>query len=589
MESTPNLLNMCVEAIARLTSYALTDKEKESVVNGFHKFHARLERMNSSSSLRQLAIESQNSHGQVSRCQHEGMSCTQNAIRGLLRTFLIGFGVKCGLEAVPHIITLRAFTRPSLLLTGFSRDTASFASFLAVLISSYKAILCGMRRVRGTRRSDYTNAMVAGLLAGLVSAKLDRSQSRRSAIALYLFSRALQYGTVWVFERWAAHKQAEEDKIRSRGMRRAYSVNVVGAGRRRRGENEAVEMANPEPQLNWGSSEWMSEPKTADWKPGSNKISWGPEVADSGAEASAKREKQRSGITRSIIHYARKYAPAGVMVVSTTVITYVLAFHTDSIPRGYTQLLVKGGGLDSLYPNKAALVYKSLAETLSGSVDGKLSIPAGMPTKQMLAQLPYGSDLAKAFSDHIHHDSLGCGLFHPHTTSCTHGAVSAFLRGFPFAMRMYVPLNVMMKLIFQGGQLAKDPLSVLRKIIKSSMRSSLFFSLMTTSVMQVPCAVRALLGRETKMAYVVAGIVGGLAVLVEAQPRHIELGMYCFLRAMLMAWDVGLKKGLWRSVRHGEVALLSVSMGVLMSIFQNDPTTFSLTYRSIVTRVFGKN
>ncbi|KAJ1766288.1 hypothetical protein LPJ77_005416, partial [Coemansia sp. RSA 2523] len=249
MENTSQLVNVFVEGLARLTSYALTDKEKEAVVHGFHKFHERLERMSSTSSLRQLAIESQNQSGKVPRCQHEG-TCMQNAIRGLLRTFLVGFGVKWGLEAVPHLISLRLFTRPSLLLRGFSRDTTSFASFLAVLVSSYKAILCTMRHIRGEKGSDYTNSLVAGMLAGLISAKLDRSTSRRNAISLYLFSRALQYGTVWVFERWASRQQTEDDKLRSRWMKRAHSVDVVSATRRKL-EREAVEEAGVEPRVNW--------------------------------------------------------------------------------------------------------------------------------------------------------------------------------------------------------------------------------------------------------------------------------------------------------------------------------------------------
>ncbi|KAJ2462799.1 hypothetical protein EV174_007056, partial [Coemansia sp. RSA 2320] len=53
---TTYLLNSFIEAIARITSYALTDREKETVVQGFRQFHQRLERISSSSSLRQLAI-----------------------------------------------------------------------------------------------------------------------------------------------------------------------------------------------------------------------------------------------------------------------------------------------------------------------------------------------------------------------------------------------------------------------------------------------------------------------------------------------------------------------------------------------------
>ncbi|KAJ2455881.1 hypothetical protein EV183_000497 [Coemansia sp. RSA 2336] len=583
MEGYPRLLDLFVEGIARLTSYALTDGEKESIVNGFHRFHERLERMNSSSSLKQLAIESQNRHYHDSHCQHEGASCPQNAIRGLLKAFLVGFGVKCGLEIVPHIISLRLFKRPSLLLSGCSRDTCSFASFLAALIGSYKAILCTMRNIRGGKHGDYTNSLVAGMLAGLISAKLDRSQSRRNAIALYLFSRALQYGSVWLFERWAAWQQSEEDKIRSRWMKRAHSADVVSAMNRRRNgrEQEIAERANPEPQLNWGGMDmtnWNPEPK----------ISWSPEVTDKSLETK-RDEARRTRVIRSVIKFTRNYAPTALMTFSVTLITYVLVFHTDSIPRSYANLLYKSSGFDSLYPKKSASAFKTIASGMSDVVANTRGIPQGMPTKQYIAKLPYAEDLLPAFDDSIHHHHLACGILHPETAYCSRGVALAFMRGFPFAMKMYVPFNIAIQLIFKRGLVLKNPLNILAKIMKSSARSSLFFSLMAVAITQGPCIFRALLGRDTPAGYIVGGILGGLAVLVELPSRRIELGMYCFLRGLQMAWDVGVKRGLWKNVKHGEVALLSVSMAVLMSIFQNDPTTFGLTYRSIITRIFGKN
>ncbi|KAJ2360595.1 hypothetical protein H4S01_005663, partial [Coemansia sp. RSA 2610] len=542
-----NFLGVFVEGTARLTSYALTDKEKETIVQGFHRFHERLERINSSSSLRQLAIESQNRHS--SRCNHKDTSCTQNAIRGLLKAFIVGFGVKFGLEAIPHIISLRLLSRPSLLLRAFSRDTASFASFLAVLIGSYKATLCGMRHMRGGHGSDYTNALVAGLVSGLVSGKLDRSSSRRNAIALYLFSRALQYGSVWLFERWAAWQQTEEDKIRSRGMKRAYSIDVVGAmgGRRRggtSGERGISEAANPQPKLNWD---------TVDWSP-TSKISWSPEVVDTQPKPEARRAKA----VRAVIRFVRDYAATGLMTASVLAINYVVAFHTDSVPRSYANLLFRSSGFDSLYPGQSPNAFRVAAHNLAENGGTSYGIPSGMPSKQFVQDFPHGSKLARAFSDTIHHDSVACAVFHPHTVHCTVGGAAAFFRGLPFAMKMYVPFNTAVQLLFKRTQALRDPLGLIVKILQSSARSSAFFVLMTTCVTQAPCLLRALLGRDTRAGYILGGILGGLAVLIEMPSRRVELGMYCFLRGLQMLWDVGLKQGRWRNVRHGELVLLSL-------------------------------
>ncbi|KAJ2158247.1 hypothetical protein GGF46_003924 [Coemansia sp. RSA 552] len=287
---TPYLINTFVEGIVRVTSYALTDDEKEAVVQGFRCFHEHLERMSSSSTLRQMAIDSQKL-GKSSLCNHDGTSCAQNAIRGFAKAFLVGYGVKVGLSAVPHIISLRLFSNPRLLLRGFNRDTLSFATFLSAVIGFYKSILCTMRHWRGNKGGDYANSMVAGLLSGLLSSKLDRNRSQRNAITLYILSRALQYGTVWLFDQLVRHQHKEEDKIRSRWMKRAHSLNVLETTR--------------------------SQPDT----------------------------ESRSEITQKALHYIREYAPTALMTFSVTLINYALYFHMETIPRGYANFLVSSGGV----------------------------------------------------------------------------------------------------------------------------------------------------------------------------------------------------------------------------------------------------
>ncbi|KAJ1809526.1 hypothetical protein LPJ75_004373 [Coemansia sp. RSA 2598] len=568
-EATPYLLDSFIEAIARLTSYALTDREKESVVRGFRQFHQRLERISSSASLRQLAIESKHKKHSV-ECQHAGKTCVQNCTRGFIKAFIVGYAVKCGVDLVPHIISLRLFSKPQLVLRSLkSRDTLSFAAFLSTLIGSYKGILCAMRRF-GTG-SEYANSLVAGALAGLLSIKIDRSRSRRAAVTLYMVSRALQYGVVWLFDRWSAGLQAEEDRLRGRSLKRAHS---------------AVSVAQQRPADERTVRGLQAMSPVASENASGRHVRWDDSALDNSKEA--KHKMQRIDLTKRILRWIKACAPTALMSLSCGVIVYVLFFHTDVLPRGYLNFLSRASGYELIYPRRAASVLKSVGnEVMHGVTGGR--IPAGMSTKEYIATLPLASDLLPAAKNGIRHEYVACGVFHPATTSCTRGVVSTILQSLPVAMKVYAPLNATMLLLFKRRQLLANPRRALLKLAVSSLRSSMFFALMVAYIINGSCFVRALLGRDTLFGYFVTGLAGGLAVLVEQPSRRIELAMYCFLRALENAWDVGVRRGLWHNVRHAEVALFSAAMGVLMTIYQNDPSTISLTYHSILTRIFGKN
>ncbi|KAJ2609914.1 hypothetical protein H4S08_003844, partial [Coemansia sp. RSA 1365] len=337
---TPHLLSTFAEFAARITSHALTDKEKESVVQGFRQFHKRLERFNTDASFKRLAFDSQNLHKSSLKCQHKDTSCWQNSFRGFIKAYIVGFGVKYGLSIVPHLLSLRAFRRPSLLLRGFSSDTYSFAAFLSVLIGSYKAFLCTIRRLRGNKGNDHINALVAGMLAGLVSAKLDRNSTRRKTISLYLFSRALQYGCVWLFEEYASRQQDEEVKTRSRWMTRAHSDNVTMYSKDVQNKTELLEVDNaqPVPKINWSTKKMgrAMEPTTGDTNCGTLK----------------------GKITEAI----RKWAPTALMTVAMTVVTFEFVFHTDTLPRGFVNYFSKNGGYDSIYPRKMDSGFKLISQ-----------------------------------------------------------------------------------------------------------------------------------------------------------------------------------------------------------------------------------
>jgi hypothetical protein len=50
-----------------------------------------------------------------------------------------------------------------------------------------------------------------------------------------------------------------------------------------------------------------------------------------------------------------------------------------------------------------------------------------------------------------------------------------------------------------------------------------------------------------------------------------------------------LRLGLVRNIPSSDIALFSASMGVVMIIYQNDPSVINKNYLSVLTHVFGRN
>lgn len=84
-------------------------------------------------------------------------------------------------------------------------------------------------------------------------------------------------------------------------------------------------------------------------------------------------------------------------------------------------------------------------------------------------------------------------------------------------------------------------------------------------------------------------MLSGLAVMIEAPGRQMELALYCLPRALETTWNMLLKRSMVRNIRHGDIALFSASMGVLMTIYQNDPSVINKHYLTVLTRLFGRN
>ncbi|KAI1318322.1 hypothetical protein EDD11_006835 [Mortierella claussenii] len=519
-----------LEAIAGLMSKALTDKETEKVIAGFSNFQQRLQRL-SSHNLQRLHLEITQSQKRVNKCKHDGKSCPQNVTRGFFKTWAIAYVVKYSIAVLPALLKGKVFKNPSILKKGGGSDTIGFAFFLSSFISAYKAVLCGMRHYRPDHEGDRLNAFVAGSVAGL-TLLLDKNKSRRTALTLYLFTRAIQFGSSYAMKKWAEHRSSKR------------SVNRLAL-------RDAVELVGEKQEL----------------------------VTTSGWDDVLAKVMSASGATV-------------LMSLTASVILYSCVIEPEAMPRSYWNFIMQHSGL----PQKFGPMFEPLVQTfrsqyhvlraLPGGMEN-VGIPKGMSSREFVAE-NISPNIATLIPSDLHHDFQLCALLHP-LTPCSGHAMDVITGEFTRAAKMYGTLNLIVTLVFQHKKLASDPKQVAYRYVKSTVRSCLFLTAYVLAAFYVPCLMRKMFKKEILATYLVNGLLAGLAVLIETPGRQMELALYCLPRALETLWKLLLKRGAVRNIKHGDIALFSASMGVVMSLYQNDPSVIGKHYLTVLTRVFGRN
>ncbi len=150
--------------------------------------------------------------GATKWCKHK-RSCLYNTLHGLLRGFLMGYGLRATLALVSTLIlgkkkkiNNKSITgwnhiKQSLVHSLFSSLPLRFGLFLSLYIGGFKGVQCALRWWRG--KEDGYNAAIAGGLSGLSFFLLTDSKAAKSSpngsevlpYALYLMIRSLE--AVW--------------------------------------------------------------------------------------------------------------------------------------------------------------------------------------------------------------------------------------------------------------------------------------------------------------------------------------------------------------------------------------------------------
>ncbi|KAJ7913851.1 hypothetical protein B0H13DRAFT_458894 [Mycena leptocephala] len=202
-----------------------------------------------------------------------------------------------------------------------------------------------------------------------------------------------------------------------------------------------------------------------------------------------------------------------------------------------------------------------------------------------------------------------CEAIHPALTSCWSVPLDRFVDVFKWMLPIYSALHFLPPILFRWRHFRADPANVLLRSGLGSMRSSAFLGVFVVIYQSTVCLKANVYAHLTasplwqrlvphwftaliisKPSFWVPGFLAGLALLIEEPRRRAELAMYVLPKGLESAWVAARGRGLvFRTGNWGESVLTGVAMGMVMSIYQNDPEHLSGLVRKILYQFIGPN
>ena len=103
------------------------------------------------------------------------------------------------------------------------------------------------------------------------------------------------------------------------------------------------------------------------------------------------------------------------------------------------------------------------------------------------------------------------------------------------------------------------------------------------------CVMKNYRGKIDRWNVMIPGFFCSFAILFEPAYRRTELALYLIPRFLEAVWMFLEKRDLVKVVKHWEVVVFSLAMGILMYCYQNEEKAIKPTYLSIFKSIWGEN
>ncbi|KAJ6570916.1 hypothetical protein DFH09DRAFT_1153350 [Mycena vulgaris] len=316
------------------------------------------------------------------------------------------------------------------------------------------------------------------------------------------------------------------------------------------------------------------------------------------------------GLQGTYNSYSDKYGisvPYGAVMVFSIAcgqILYAFTLRPDTLPRSYINWIL---GASRVPAEGLKINYHAVRDHALDlpALDALLSRADTTPANRTFLSALRATSLAGGAIPHYG----PCAAIHPALTSCWSVPLDRFADVFKWMLPIYSALHFLPSILFRWRVFRADPGRVLVRAGLGSARSSAFLGVFVVIYQSTNCFTNQLHARLmesplmrrllparlidaliSKPSFWVPGFLAGLALLIEEPRRRAELAMYVLPKGLESAWVAARGRGLvFRTGNWGESALTGMAMGMVMSIYQNDPQHLSGLVRKILYQFIGPN
>ncbi|CAI7673457.1 hypothetical protein N7533_012065 [Penicillium manginii] len=166
---------------------------------------------------------------------------------------------------------------------------------------------------------------------------------------------------------------------------------------------------------------------------------------------------------------------------------------------------------------------------------------------------------------------LSCALLHPGVPSCSTAFLHHILLSVPLLARFLTAVTLALS-IPKIKSIITQPISSIDSISKRIIKMTAVLSVAIGAAWGSTCMLNSTLPRSTLSTkrFFLSGALGGLPFMFLSSNRNIFL--YFFRAAIDSAWKTGVKRGLWKGRRGGDMWILVASWAAIGCILEANPS-----------------
>lgn len=167
--------------------------------------------------------------------------------------------------------------------------------------------------------------------------------------------------------------------------------------------------------------------------------------------------------------------------------------------------------------------------------------------------------------------NLSCAVLHPSDPSCLRTYITYYIQVFPGVARFFAIIFSAFSVLRYKAFIA-EPIVSLNRLSKAVLRMSLFVTGAIGTSWGSICFFQQYLPKSflATQRWFLSGLIGGMWAFVERKSGRGN-ALYAARLSIDSFWKVGVKRGWWRGLKHGDVLLFVASLAVINSIYEKRP------------------